>query len=108
MRAKEPAWKVYARELNTVTSTVYVPGADDSAFLFFTDGWVLARPFLGAVNLAVALGQSLVGVAELPFRGPESLRSGARGVISSLPELAFFNLRKGSLAFVPRSIAPDD
>ena len=36
----------------------------------------------------------------------EVLSAGARGALFSLPELAFFNIRKGSLPFAPRPRAP--
>jgi hypothetical protein len=36
------------------------------------------------------------------------LRAGVRGVLSSLPELAFVNLRKGSLPFVAHAELKSD
>jgi hypothetical protein len=38
----------------------------------------------------------VVGVPLLPFDRDETLTSGVRGALFSLPELAFVNLRKGS------------
>ena len=63
----------------------------------------MLRPLFGAFNLLVGLGQSLLGVVTLPFEGPDRLISGTRGVLFSVPELAFVNLRKGSMAYVERS-----
>jgi hypothetical protein len=38
-----------------------------------------------------------------------TLRAGLRGMLFSLPELVFFNIRKGSLLYAPRPApgAPD-
>lgn len=100
MKEREAAWKVFLRESNTITSTVYRPGPDDSAFLFFTDDNVPLRPLFGVFNLLVGLGQGVAGVVTMPVTGPDRFLSGARGVLFSLPELVFINLRKGSTAYV--------
>jgi hypothetical protein len=84
------------RESNTLTSRVYQPNDKDSFFVFFTDGNALLRPPLGLLNLTAALGASFVGAVQLPFDGGKSLKSGLRGMLFSLPELAFQNIRKGS------------
>jgi hypothetical protein len=90
------------RESNTVTSTVYRRNARDSVFLFFTDDTVVTRPLLGAANALVGLGASVAGLAMLPADGGEVLRGGVRGLLFSLPELVFQNIRKGSFDYVPR------
>ncbi len=95
---------VRLRESNTLTSTVYRRSRDDSTFLFFTDDVVLLRPLLGAANLAVGAGASLIGVALVPFDRGESLAAGLRGMLWSVPELAFVNVRKGSFDYVPREL----
>ena len=99
--AHEGPLRIWLREGNTITSTLYRPNPDDSVFLFFTDDVVLARPVLGLANLAVGLGASIAGVASLPFDGGERLWSGLRGALFSLPELAFVNIRKGSFLVPP-------
>ena len=103
MMEHESPLMVFLRESNTLTSTAYRPGSGDSSFLFFTDDTLVLRPLFGAFNLLVGLGQSLLGVVTLPFEGPDRLISGTRGVLFSVPELAFVNLRKGSMAYVERS-----
>jgi hypothetical protein len=100
MQAREVPLQVFLRECNTITSSVYRPGPGDSAFLFFTDDALLLRPLFGAFNLVAALGESLLGVAALPLQGPERLVTGSRGMLFSLPELLFVNLRKGTMAYV--------
>ena len=100
-RHDNPA-RVYLRESNTLTSTLYHRNPADSAFLFFTDDVVALRPLLGAANLVAGLGVSAAGVFALPVDGGDLLRAGLKGVLFSLPELSFFNIRKGSLPFSPR------
>jgi hypothetical protein len=103
MKAHEAPLKVFFRESNTITSSVYRPGPGDSAFLFFTDDTLLLRPLFGACNLVAGVGEGLLGLLTIPFEGPWRLLSGSKGVLFSLPELVFVNLRKGSMAFVEQS-----
>jgi hypothetical protein len=103
MKKHESPLLVFLRESNTVTSTIYRPTPDDSLFLFFTDDTILFRPLFGAFNLAVGLGESLLGLVTMPVEGPKRLLSGVRGTLFSLPELAFINLRKGSMEYVEKS-----
>lgn len=92
---------VYARESNTVTSTLYHRNPNDSIFLFFTDDVVVTRPLFGAVNLLVGLGASAAGLALLPFDGGATAFAGLKGAMFSLPELFFQNIRKGSYELAP-------
>ena len=92
---------VYLRESNTLSSTLYHHAHDDSFFLFFTDDAVALRPLYGAINFASGLGAASVGLLLAPFDGGEVLSAGARGALFSLPELAFFNIRKGTFEFAP-------
>jgi len=93
---------VRLRESNVLTSTVYRPSRDDSTFLFFTDDVLLLRPVLGAANLGVGVGASLLGLAQAPIDRGSALEAGLRGVLWSLPELVFVNVRKGSYDHVAR------
>jgi hypothetical protein len=102
LAAHEGPLAVTLRESNTVSSTIYRRSPDDSLFLFFTDGAVAPRPLLGAANLAVGVGASLVGLALLAADHGETLSAGLRGVLYSVPELAFINIRKGSFDQVDR------
>jgi hypothetical protein len=94
-REENPVW-VFLRESNVVTSTLYRPQPRDSIFLFFTDDVGPVRPLFGAVNLVTGLAASVAGVATLPVDGGELLWAGLRGAVSSLPELVFQNIRKGT------------
>jgi hypothetical protein len=90
---------VYARESNIFSSSLYNYNPDDAWFVFFTDDTVLFRPLFGVVNTLAAGSQSLWGLINLPFDKGRGLKIGARGVLTSLPELAFFNIRKGSYPY---------
>jgi len=103
---RENALRVFVRESNTITSTLYWRNSRDSTFLFFTDDVVVTRPVFGAVNLVTGVAASAVGLVTAPFDRGKRLRAGLRGAFFSLPELAFVNLRKGSFDYVPRSSLP--
>ena len=101
MYAREGVLSVYLREFNTLTATVYQHPQRDSVFLFFTDDAIAARPLFGTVNLLTGLVATAAGLLVAPFDGGETLSAGARGMLFSLPELAFFNIRKGTFEHVP-------
>jgi hypothetical protein len=96
----ESRLRVFLRESNTLTSTLYDRHPGDSYFLFFTDDTVATRPLFGAANLLTGLGAAVAGVAALPFDRGAILWSGLKGIVFSLPELVFVNIRKGSFAYV--------
>lgn len=98
--------RVWLRESNTLTSTLYRRDPDDGFFLFFSDDAPLLRPLLGAANLAGALGWSALGVARLPFDRGAMLREGLESAAYSLPELAFVSIRKGRMRYGPIVGAP--
>jgi len=104
---RENPLRVYSRECNTLTSTIYGSGGRDHTFLFFTDDTFLARPFYGVVNLAWALSQTALGLLTWPFDHGRCLSGGGYGALFSLPELLFVNLRKGSFARLPRTPRQD-
>jgi hypothetical protein len=96
MSAREGRARVYARESNTLSGTVYDPRDRDGSFLLFTDDVFWPRPLYGAANVAFALGDGALGLVTAPFdRGRRLVRAG-RGAFFSAPELAFWNIRKGS------------
>jgi hypothetical protein len=92
---KEGAW-VYLEESNTITSSLYYSWEKDSAFLFFTDDVFLLRPFMGTMNLLYAAISSLGGVLTYPVDNGSLLKRSVKGMVFSLPELAFINIRKGT------------
>ncbi len=98
---REPRLLAWLRETNVLTSTIYRRNDEDSFFVLFTDDAVATRPLFGAVNVVAGLGAGAVGLALVPFDGGRTLAAGVRGVVFSLPELAFVSLRKGSFDWVP-------
>ena len=88
------------RESNTFTSTLYTYNTDDSFFVFFTDDSLLLRPVFGLFNTAAGIGQSVFGLLSWPYDTGENLKSGTTGILMSLPELLFFNIRKGSYKYL--------
>ncbi|MGR8941686.1 MAG: hypothetical protein ACU83P_08880, partial [Gammaproteobacteria bacterium] len=88
------------RESNTVSSRLYAFNPDDALFLFFTDNAVLLRPLFGLANTAAGVGQSIYGFFSWPLDAGKNLKSGATGILMSLPELFFFNMRKGSYKYL--------
>ena len=100
-RTESEGFVAALRESNVLTSTVYRRNVEDSAFLFFTDDAFFARPLFGAVNLVVGVGASAFGLALLPLDRGDTAWAGLRGILWSVPELAFWNVRKGSFFAVP-------
>ncbi|GAB6140191.1 hypothetical protein JCM14076_09200 [Methylosoma difficile] len=88
------------RESNTFTSSVYPYNPDDAFFIFFTDDNVTVRPVLGLFNTAAGIGQTVFGIFSWPFDAGKNLSAGATGILMSLPELVFFNIRKGSYKYL--------
>ena len=98
---------LYLRECNTLTSTIYQPVTDDTPFIFFTDDIILVRPIYGISNAVYGLLSTAAGIFTLPFdRGRRSLK-GLKGTIYSLPEIFFFNIRKGSFDYVDDLLDPE-
>ncbi|MDD2759615.1 MAG: hypothetical protein PHH11_04915 [Methylomonas sp.] len=89
-------WLVDMLESNVITSSIYHWNSEDAAFLFFTQDAVWPRPLLGGLNLTAAFGQSLYGLLALPWDAGHSLQQSLKGIFVSIPELFFFNIRKGS------------
>ncbi|MDD1625917.1 MAG: hypothetical protein LUQ26_00355, partial [Methylococcaceae bacterium] len=98
--ARNNGLMVTLRESNTFTSTLYAYNPDDAFFVFFTDDSLVLRPILGLFNTAAGIGQSVFGFLSWPFDAGKNLKSGATGVLMSLPELLFFNMRKGSYKYL--------
>jgi len=101
MYSRENDLAVFLRESNTLSSTIYRKSGRDSFFLFFTDDALAARPLYGAFNLVAGAGEMALGVLRAPLDRGRTLWSGFKGVVFSLPELAFVNLRKGTLEYGP-------
>lgn len=92
----ESSLRVFFRETFTPTSTLYRFNSEDHWFLFFTDDTIALRPILGIPNLGVGLLETVVGIPSLPWDRGKRAKRGIQGMFFSLPELVFFNIRKGS------------
>lgn len=97
---ENPLW-VELRESNVFSSRVYEWRGQDAAFVFFTDGTPWIRPLAGGVNLAAGLAQGVYGLFAWPWDNGGNLWQGTKGALVSLPELVFFNIRKGSFPGLP-------
>ena len=106
MERSEAPLVVALRESNVLTARSHRVAAPESFFVFFGDARVPLRPLFGALNVGAGLVRSALGLLELPFDGGRGLRSGLSGVVFSLPELAFQNLRKGYNDYVPPDERP--
>ena len=98
---EEPGLTTRLAESSALTSSIYTPRFHDGSFLLFTDGVFWRRPLFGLANLGYAAGSGVFGLLAAPFDGAARLRAAGSGVWYSLPELAFFNIRKGTFEYVP-------
>jgi hypothetical protein len=101
MYATENTLNVYLRESNTLTSNLYRRNDAEPFFLFFTEDALPLRPFFGALNFAAGIGETLFGVFRAPWDRGKTFTAGLKGATFSLPELAFVNLRKGTMKYAP-------
>jgi hypothetical protein len=67
--------------------------------MFFTDDNVIFRPVFGVFNAAAGIGQSVLGLLTWPFDTGKNVESGLTGILMSLPELFYFNIRKGTYKY---------
>jgi len=103
LNAKEKSLKTFFRESFAPSSTFYQYSDDDEWFIFFTDDNVPARPIFGTVNLITGMAQTFSGLLSLPFDNGKTIKKGLKGMLFSLPELIFWNFRKGSFDPFTRS-----
>lgn len=100
-------WWAMIREGNTLSSSIYQYRSGDTAFLFFTEHAFWSRPVLGALNLGYAVTASAAGLISAPFDEGDLLLDGLKGGLFSLPELALWNIRKGSFEeMIPQAEEP--
>ncbi len=106
MAASEPPLLVALRESNVLTARTHRDTSEEGFFVFYTDTQVFTRPLFGILNLGAGLLRSALGLAALPLDGGRGLRSGLSGVVFSVPELVFQNIRKGYNDYVPPGERP--
>lgn len=83
-------------ESSTLLSAIYEPWEQDTVFLFFTDDVLLLRPVYGLGNILYELLAGVGGILKLPVDGGILLKRSLKGVVFSLPEIGFINIRKGT------------
>ncbi|WP_341867068.1 hypothetical protein [Leptospira perdikensis] len=90
------------------TSKIYKPNPIDHPFLFFTEETIWNRPLLGLVNTVFGIGYTGVGIFSAPFDKGSRFSKGTESVFYSLPELVFFNIRKGHFPFIAAEEIPEE
>ncbi|MFI5315015.1 MAG: hypothetical protein ACHQ6T_04905 [Myxococcota bacterium] len=93
---ESPGLVTRLEESTVFTSSIYRPRLRDGAFLLFSDDVFWPRPAFGVANLIYALGYTGYGLVAAPFARAARAAAGLSGVMWSVPELAFVNVRKGS------------
>lgn len=99
-RMKTSGMGAFLQESTTLTSTIYYPWREDSVFLFFTDDTFLLRPLYGVINVAYATVGSAAGLLWLPVDQGTLFSRSLKGIVFSLPEICFWNIRKGTFPSV--------
>jgi len=99
-RVKIDGFGALLQESNTLSSTIYSPWDEDSVFLFFTDDTILLRPIYGVINVVYAAIGSIGGLLWLPVDDGTLLGRSVKGIVFSLPEIGFWNIRKGTFPTV--------
>ncbi len=108
MYAREDMAGVYLREFNTISSTIYKSVEGDTRFLFFTDDILVPRPVYGIFNIVYGAVHAGAGIFTFPTDKGTLISEGLRGILFSLPELFFFNIRKGSYEFVKTPVQNEE
>ncbi len=105
---QNPGLKTRFKESFTFGSSIYKPNREDHFFPLFTDDVFWVRPLYGTVNLAAGIGATTIGIFASPFDKGERLQKGFQSLFFSLPEFAFFNIRKGTFPTVSIEEIPDE
>lgn len=92
----EKKWWISYQEDFVPSSSIYSYNENDHLFLFFTDDTIILRPIYGFANLSLGLMQTLFGIPFTVFDKGNQFMAGLDGMLFSMPELIFFNIRKGS------------
>nr|WP_275067085.1 hypothetical protein [Leptospira bandrabouensis] len=90
------------------SSKIYKTNPIDHPFLFFTEETVWNRPILGLANAVFGIGYTSMGVFTAPFDKGYRFSKGTEAVFYSLPELVFFNIRKGHFPFISAEEIPKE
>ncbi|TGK47705.1 hypothetical protein EHQ16_02200 [Leptospira kanakyensis] len=98
----------HLKERFVPTSKIYKPNPLDPPFLFFTEETIWNRPIFGLANTIYGVGYTGIGILTAPFDKGQKFSKGTESVFYSLPELAFFNIRKGHFPFIAAEDIPEE
>ncbi|WP_244288322.1 hypothetical protein [Leptospira congkakensis] len=90
------------------TSKIYKPNPIDHPFLFFTEESIWNRPIFGLANTIYGVGYTGMGILTAPIDKGQNFSKGTESVFYSLPELVFFNIRKGHFPFIAAEDIPEE
>ncbi|MCW7494254.1 hypothetical protein ND861_16530 [Leptospira sp. 2 VSF19] len=90
------------------SSKIYKTNPIDHPFLFFTEETVWNRPILGLANTVFGIGYTSMGIFTSPLDKGYRFSKGTESVFYSLPELVFFNIRKGHFPFISAEEIPKE
>ncbi|MCZ8343548.1 MAG: hypothetical protein O9301_10980 [Leptospira sp.] len=103
-RNKVESWKDGLPNL----SPIYKSNPFDHSFLFFTDDKLYSRPLYGLANLVWGIGYIAKGILWIPVDYGETVSKGSESIFYSLPELVFFNIRKGHFPYITIDEIPEE
>lgn len=98
----------YFKDRFVPTSKIYKTNPIDHSFLFFTEETIWDRPIFGLFNTVWGIGYTGVGVFTAPFDQGKRFSKGTETVFYSLPELVFFNIRKGHFPYITAKEIPEE
>lgn len=98
----------YIVERFVPTSKIYRPNPMDHSFLFFTEESIWNRPIFGFANAVYGLGYTGIGLIKSPIDKGRNFSKGTETIFYSLPELFFFNIRKGHFPLIAAEEIPEE
>ncbi|PKA05452.1 hypothetical protein CH375_05105 [Leptospira ellisii] len=108
LKRKDPGFWTSLREISPLTSSFYKKNREDHFFPLYTDDVFWLRPVYGTINLSTGIGATAIGIFTAPFDRGERFQKGFQSAFFSLPELVFFNIRKGTFPYVSTSDLPEE
>ncbi|GBF42698.1 hypothetical protein LPTSP2_19880 [Leptospira ellinghausenii] len=98
----------YIVERFVPTSKIYRSNPMDHSFLFFTEESIWSRPVLGFANVVYGLGYTGIGFIKSPIDKGRKFSEGTETIFYSIPELFFFNIRKGHFPLIAAEEIPEE
>ncbi|TGK31712.1 hypothetical protein EHQ12_03825 [Leptospira gomenensis] len=108
LKRKDPGFWTSLREISPLTSSFYKKNREDHFFPLYTDDVFWLRPVYGTINLGAGIGATAIGIFSAPLDRGEKFQKGFQSAFFSLPELVFFNIRKGTFPYVSVLDLPEE